>query len=319
MTKLHPRRVAAPACVLAAACALLAAEGGDPKGARNLAPDSGLPRGNGCAAKFAADRGIAAHPAIIFADDFEGGDYGTKWDSDRDDADAVLALVDLSAEDARLGRKTLKVTATLGKNTGGGVTKWFASADTLFFRFYVKFAPACDYVHHFCTLRANGSLRGGDRWSGFGGAGLKPDGDRRFSTALEPWGNWGKWQPPGQWNFYSYWHTMQASPDGKFWGNGFRPATQSNIERDKWICAELMIQHNTPGQNDGEQAYWIDGELRGHWRGINWRTSPALLANAFTLESYVTDRWTQNRVNVVYFDNVVIAKQYIGPSGRRTQ
>ena len=315
MTKRQPRRVAAPACGLAAACALLAAEGGDPKGARNLAPDSGLPRGNGCAAKFAADRGIAAHPAIIFADDFEGGDYGTKWDSDRDDADAVLALVDLSAEDARLGRKTLKVTATLGKNTGGGVTKWFASADTLFFRFYVKFDPACDYVHHFCTLRANKSLTGRDRWSGFGGAGLKPVGDERFSTALEPWGDWGRLPPPGRWNFYSYWHEMTKSPDGKYWGNAFQPAAQPDIRRGAWICAEFMLKHNTPGKPDGEQAFWIDGEPRGHWRGINWRTSPTLWANAFTLESYVTDSWTKNPVNVVYFDNVVIAREYIGPAG----
>ena len=48
---------------------------------------------------------------------------------------------------------------------------------------------------------------------------------------------------------------------------------------------------------------------------INWRTSPTLFANAFTLESRVTDRWTKKRINVVYFDNVVIAKAYIGPAG----
>ncbi len=60
----------------------------------------------------------------------------------------------------------------LGQNTGGGVTKWFDSAETIFLRFYVKFDPTCDYVHHFCTLRANKSLQGKDRWSGFGGAGL---------------------------------------------------------------------------------------------------------------------------------------------------
>jgi len=169
-------------------------------------------------------------------------------------------------------------------------------------------------VHHFCTLRANKSLQGGDRWSGFGGAGELPDGQERFSTAIEPWGNWGRWKPPGRWNFYSYWHTMKPSPDGKYWGNGFRPETQPNIQRDKWICVEMMIKHNTPGKEDGEQAYWIDGELRGHWRGINWRTSPTLFANAFTLESYITDRWTKHKVNIVYFDNVVIATQYIGPA-----
>ena len=75
-----------------------------------------------------------------------------------------------------------------------------------------------------------------------------------------------------------------------------------------------MLKHNTPGKSDGEQAYWIDGELRGHWKGINWRKSPGLMANAFTLESYVTDQWTKNPVNIVSFDNVVIARAYIGPT-----
>ena len=67
-----------------------------------------------------------------------------------------------------------------------------------------------------------------------------------------------------------------------------------------------MIQHNTPGKDDGEQAFWIDGQLRGHWRGFNWRTTPPLFANAFTLESYITDRWTKQTTNIIYFDNVVI-------------
>jgi hypothetical protein len=31
------------------------------------------------------------------------------------------------------------------------------------------------------------------------------------------------------------------------------------------------------------------------------------------LESYVTDRWTKNRTNIVYFDNLVIAREYVGP------
>ena len=76
-----------------------------------------------------------------------------------------------------------------------------------------------------------------------------------------------------------------------------------------------MLKHNSPGQTNGEQAFWIDGKLRGHWKGFSWRTSPTLWANALTLETYVTDRWTKQKVNIVNFDNVVIAKKYIGPSG----
>ena len=109
---------------------------------------------------------------------------------------------------------------------------------------------------------------------------------------------------------------MSASPDGKYWGNAFRPQTQPLIPRDQWICVEMMLTHNTPGQPDGEQAFWIDGKLVGHWTGIPWRKSEQLKANAFTLESYVTDRWTKQKMNRVWFDQVVIASEYIGPMAK---
>jgi len=286
----------------------------DPPPPRDVTAESDIPRGAGIAAKFPADRGIAAHPAVIFAEDFEEEGFRERWDEVRDRDGEVLRLADESGSGAPVGRKSLEVKATLGRNTGGGLTRWFEPPPTLYIRFYAKFDAGCDYVHHFVTLRANRGLRGGDRWSGFGGAGELPEGDGRFSTALEPWGNWGRWPPPGRWNFYSYWHEMRKSGDGKYWGNGFRPETQEDIPRGRWISCELMLRHNTPGERDGEQAFWIDGELRGHWKGFSWRTSESLWANALTLEAYVTDRWTKNRFNTVYFDDVVIAREYIGPT-----
>ena len=174
----------------------------DPDSQRNVAENSPLPRGAGFAANYRGDTRIDTHAAVVFSDNFETGDYRKLWDSVRDEDQQVLALVDPSHGETRYGQNSLQVTATLGKNTGGGVTKWFEPAETVFVRFYVKFAPTCDYVHHFCTLRANRGLQGADRWSGFGGAGIQPEGDERFSTALEPWGNWGRWPPPGRWNFF---------------------------------------------------------------------------------------------------------------------
>ncbi|MCD6337865.1 MAG: hypothetical protein J7M29_00585 [Verrucomicrobia bacterium] len=271
-----------------------------------------LPSGFGLAARHPADQDICSNPAVIFADDFEEGRLPGRWDDAR--TPEALRLTDCSPEAPFLGRRSLKVTALLRRNTGGGLTKWFPSAPVLFVRFYVKFDTNCDYLHHFVTLRANKGLHGAARWSGFGGAGLRPRGDERFSTALEPWGNWGRWPPPGKWHFYSYWHEMKPSRDGKWWGNSFQPESQPPIPRGKWICAEFMLRHNTPGKADGEQAFWIDGKLMGRWSGINWRASPRLQANALTLETYVTDRWTKNETNIVWFDNVVIARRYIGPA-----
>jgi hypothetical protein len=292
----------------------LAIRAADSTAPANLAAKKELPEGPGIAAAFKADAGLGRHADVIFADGFEGEKLGDGWDEVGNKDHKVLSLVDPG--DSRLGHRCLRVEAHLDHDTGGGVTKWFQPTNTLFIRFYAKFGAQCDYVHHFVTLRANRGLKGGDRWSGFGGAGLKPAGDERFSTAIEPWGDWGRNPPPGRWNFYSYWHEMKAAPDGKYWGNSFPVSDAPIIPRDRWICVEFMLKHNTPGQGNGEQGFWIDGQLLGHWKGINWRKSESLKANALTLESYVTDRWTKNPVNVVSFDNVVIARRYIGPSGK---
>ena len=280
----------------------------------NIAATGGLPSGNGLAEAFPADRGIEKQEAVIFADGFESGNMKHGWDEADGDKKNVFTYPDPGTPE--LGAHCLRVEAHLGQDTGGGPTKWFESAPRVFVRFYTRFDARCDYVHHFVTLRANKGLHGGDKWSGFGGAGNKPDGTGRFSTAIEPWGDWGKNPPPGRWNFYSYWHEMAVSGDGKYWGNSFPVPQAPAIPRDRWICVEFMLQHNTPGKPDGEQAFWIDGSLQGHWKGINWRKSGTLMANALTVESYITDRWTKNPVNVVSFDNVVIAKAYIGPSAK---
>jgi hypothetical protein len=285
-------------------------------GPENLANISELTSVQGFARQWPGDIGISGSADVMFADNFESGELGRSWDEVSDKSGKVLRFGCPEVE-SLLGKRCLRVEAHLGEDTGGGLTKWFESAESLFIRFYARFDTNCDYVHHFVTLRANKSLRGGDKWSGFGGAGIKPLGDERFSTAIEPWGNWGRWSPPGRWNFYSYWHEMQASPDGKYWGNSFEVPTAPEIARGRWMCVEFMLKHNTPGLRDGEQAFWIDGVLQGHWKGINWRKTENLKANAFTLESYITDRWTKNPVNVVYFDNVVIARRYIGPSSER--
>lgn len=274
---------------------------------------AGLPQGPGLAALHPGDNGIAAHPEVIFADDFETGDLGDRWDDIRNEGNKVLSFAD-PGPGTPLGKRCLRATSTLGHDTGGGFTKWFPSADTIHIRFYTRFAADCDYIHHFVTLRANKGLTGKDKWSGFGGAGTKPRGDERFSTAIEPWGDSGKIPPPGRWNFYSYWPDMEKSGDGKYWGNSFYVPGSPPIPRDRWICVEFMLRHNTPGKADGSQAYWIDGRLQGRWEGIAWRRNPTLTANALTLETYVTDRWTKRQINVVDFDNVVIARAYIGPS-----
>ncbi len=107
------------------------------------------------ASKYAGDTGIAQHPAVIFADNFESGALPGPWDEARNQKTGLnLAKV----PGGPVGKRSLRVEAHLGKDPGGGVTKWFQPTATLFLRFYTHFDEKCDSLHHFVTSRANKSL-----------------------------------------------------------------------------------------------------------------------------------------------------------------
>ena len=279
-----------------------------------------FPAGKGLAGKYPGDKGIEKDQAVLFADDFESGNI-KKWDEDQSQGDQGRTAVTKEPQLAYFGKHACRITATRGKNNGGGLIKWLGKGhDEIYARFYVKFAADAGYIHHFVHI--NGSP---DRWGSFGKAGLRPKGDDFFSTGIEPWFDWGKNPPPGKWMFYTYWPEMKGSAGGKYWGNGFHPES-GVITRDKWICMEIRVKMNTPNLKDGEQTVWQDGKLIGHFTGINWRTSKKLKANVFWLMSYVTEKAfghtdqyadkhkmvADKKTHTVWFDQVVVATEYIG-------
>lgn len=285
--------------------------------AASLAAD--LPSGPGLSAKYPNDAGIAKDPAVLFADDFETGDL-KKWD----DGGKTLKLV---ADNPHLGKTCVESEMIKGKNNGGEVKKWFMpGAETVFARVYVKFSADYQYTHHFIWLSANPQK---EKWKAFGKAGLKPDGTY-FSSGMEPWFAWGKNPPPGEINLYTYSMEMDIDPKmNKYWGNGYFPKGPDKGKAagpdkvipalNKWQCWEFMLKANTPDKADGEQAMWLDGILAGHFTGIRWRNNSDLKINCFWLEHYGYDSGDPTKAyskekQTVWFDDVVIAKEYIGPT-----
>jgi hypothetical protein len=204
------------------------------------------------------------------------------------------------------GRYALKI-----KNNGH-LYSHFEGIDTLFARFYVKFHKKTGYTHHLVNFGAD---RNPTPWPK-GGAGRKPQGDQGFSVAIEPNGLGGRSDPPGIWCFYSYWHDMRGG-----WGNIFYDSYEQ-IEPGRWHCVEVMIKANSsPEKADGEQALWIDGELKGHFRNFWWRTSKELKLNTIWLSYYVTeenmlrnrDFLKDERTMEIWFDDIIVATRYIGP------
>jgi hypothetical protein len=256
----------------------------------------------------------APKPDVVFAEDFDHFDP-KRWD-EVSEAPGVIQVVDGGPRDDH--GNCLQVTATLGKDTGGHLYKMLdPGLDECHVRFYVKFEKDHGYVHHFFHLVGYNPPT---RWPQ-GGAGDRPRGDERFSTGVEPWGFWGKYPPPGAWNFYSYWCEMKRSPDGKYWGNSFAPKEPQQIPTDRWICVEIMLKCNSaPDKADGEQAMWIDGKEVGRWGDFKWRTDSKLKVNGLWLLDYITELAPRQnsvkdprKVNRAWFDDVVVSKSYIGP------
>ena len=264
----------------------------------------------GIAAKYPGDVGIAKDPAVLLHEDFEAEQIDRRKWTDISNRAGALKLVRERAH-VHSGRQALQITATITKNTGGHLFRRFKrGVEKMHARFCVKFAPDIDYIHHFVHMVAELPAR---PWPS-GGAGIRPAGDRKFSVAIDLHGHWGRYPPPGGWEFYCYWWKMPRSRDGRFWGRGFAPKPYAVPKPGRWYCVELMVKCNTPGKPDGEVALWIDGKQLAHHKGINWRSSPKLKLNALWLMLYVT-RFSAKRkeVNTVWFDDVVVATDYIGP------
>ena len=236
-----------------------------------------------------------------------------------------------------------------GQGTGGQLYRRLPPGyEKLFARFYVKFDPDCNPIHHFGTTL--GGHYPSTQWP-MVSAGNRPAGDKTFWTGIEPFGN--SWV----WDYYTYWCEMRGSPPkGQTWGNTFVRDPKLKVERGKWISVELMMKMNDIGDTNGEMALWIDGKPishlgkgfpKGKWvfdkfvpgeggegirwndakgdresfdvphggqpfEGFRWRTNRELSINYVWLYLYITQA-PAGKISRVWFDDIVVATEYIGP------
>ncbi len=291
----------------------------------------------GIAAKYPGDRGIENDPNVIFVEKFDEDSLEAiyeRWDNS--DGKEIMTLSSDTPEGSADG-KSLLMTHIGGEGTGGQLyTRLLPGHEQIFARFYVKFDPDCFPIHHFGTHL--GGFNPPTPWPQ-GGAGIRPDGKKRFTTGVEPYGD--SWN----WDFYSYWQGMHVHGDGNYWGTPFlTDGGKPKIEHAKWICVEMMVKVNDPvNESNGEQAFWVNGKLwrrdgqvvshigpdfpKGQWtggwwrpdsesedsfEGFQWRTTEELAVNYVWTYLYIT-KAPKGHVSKVWFDNIVIAKDYIGP------
>jgi hypothetical protein len=83
---------------------------------------------------------------------------------------------------------------------------------------------------------------------------------------------------------------------------------------DKWYCIEARVKLNDPGQSNGIQEFWIDGNLETNKTGLNFVGSYTSYGiNAIFFENYWNSGAAQNEER--YFDNIVVSTQRIGCLG----
>ena len=80
---------------------------------------------------------------------------------------------------------------------------------------------------------------------------------------------------------------------------------------DTWFCIEAHVRLNDPGQSNGVQEFWINGQLEARRTGLNFVGTYADYGiNAVFLENY----WNagSTKLQERYFDSFVVSTQRIG-------
>jgi hypothetical protein len=287
-----------------------------------------LPEGNsGIASKYPGDAGIERDPSVVFTEDFEGAlRFDNNWGG------INLNPAPENVHGGKHALETILPYPRTTKETGKGVTFHFKEGlDTVHLRYYAKYGKTTELYH-------GGTHNGGGIGATAPGVpdaqpGVPADGKNKYGVLLDTYRpvDDPKMASPGLIATYSY-HPEQRHQ----WGEHFYPSGRISPyganasyfgprfvsrpdvvpDRDRWVCYELMVKANTPGQRDGRIAFWIDGRLAADFPNLRLRDVPTLKANQVSLGLY-TQNDAIKGVCEMWFDDVVVATSYIGPLLKR--
>lgn len=85
----------------------------------------------------------------------------------------------------------------------------------------------------------------------------------------------------------------------------------STADSGQWRCVEAHVRLDDPGQANGVQEFWIDGQLEASRDGMTFVGDyDAYAINAVFFENYWNDGSTQDQAR--WFDNIVVSTEPIG-------
>jgi len=288
------------------------------------------------AAEYHNDAGIANDPDVVFFDDFESWkENGTqppagKWSVRKNKISLTRAVRGKVAPRGSTGpgESVLKIACwTQGKGSQAGglslklgnynhANKGLGNGyEDLYIRYNIKFGDNYHAVrNHGANLGGRDVTRSDAAWVGM--AGIRDVSTRGyFYSGVQPRG-----KSPSrelEMGFYSY-HLDKKGP----WGENYDVREKIVIKPGAWHCIERHMKLNSvvAGKNDGNydgvEELWVDGKLTIRKEGVRFRRVPHLRITFFSLETYyhgLPQEYSQDNPIEVCFDNVVIARKYIGP------
>jgi hypothetical protein len=269
-----------------------------------------VPSGFGIAGRHPHDQQIESDPNVIVAADFESDAWRREFSGGNRPTVSVVAEDRERTFQPLLG-KALRIKVSRGEHYGASIEYDFKrrlgyEPEEIYFRYYLRFGSDWDPAR-------GGKLPGIGGTYGRGGWGGRPsDGRNGWSARGQFDGQKGGKTPIG---FYCY-HADMKGRYGSSWiwekgGLGY-------LENNRWYCIEQYARLNTPGQNDGTLRGWIDGKLAFERTDVRMRDVPDLKIESIWLNVYHGGTWSASSDDHLFIDNVVVAKQYIGPMARET-
>lgn len=289
--------------------------------------------------RYPGDRGLGDDPAVVWFEDFEEGStaaIAARYDQVRDDGRWSLV-----ADTPNGSGSALALRAGNGREAVD-LFKQLPDHDEWYVRWYAKYQPGVRWHHSGMWI---GGYNPSTPWPN-PQAGWRPEGDDRFSVAVEP-----VWNSPSlRFDFYNYWmrmHSWMETPvdDGTaYYGNALVHRNDFTVDEDTWVCLEVHVRLNPDPssgagavlevwKNDARMASFTDAGPLGYWirdkfcteaadgrectdypapftevLDLQYRSTTALRLNHFWPQNYITE----GPEGTLTFDQMVVATARVG-------
>jgi hypothetical protein len=274
-------------------------------------PDA--PAETGLASLYARDEDLKKDPNVLFFEGFESWFWKSSWSglSNKSDYETV------SDQDPYgywpLQGRALRVRLAKGKQLGLDMSYRFLEKqqqepEEIYFRYYLSFGADWHPVADGGKLPGLSGDYGQAGWGGRRANGS--NGWSLRSSFLQLSGGQNKPLLPTQLATYAY-HADMSTPYGDSWL--WSHNNLGLLENYRWYCIEQYVKLNTPGQSDGILRVWVDGKRTLDKRDIRFRDTVQLKIERVWMNVFHGGTTKSHQDQHLYIDNVVIARQYIGP------